>query len=96
MQVTRRSLMKLGLLASAGHAAADKLPCQRDAGAAISASRVWSHQSGFEVGLKDPVSPREPLLLDFGWRLHLRMLTESLYPYGIEYSASLLPLRSHD
>jgi hypothetical protein len=96
MQVTRRSLLKSGLLASAGHVAADNFPLQRDADAAISASRVLPHQSGFEVGVEDPVSPREHLLLDFGWRFHLGMLTESVHLYGIEYSASLLPLKSHD
>jgi hypothetical protein len=96
MQVTRRSLLKSGILASAGHVAADNFPLQRDADAAISASRVLPDQSGFEVGIEDPVSPGEHLLLDFGWRLHLGMLTESLHPYGIEYSASSLPMRSHD
>jgi len=57
MQVTRRSLLKSGILASAGHVAADNFPLQRDADAAISASRVLPDQSGFEVGIEDPVSP---------------------------------------
>jgi len=96
MQVMRRNLLKPGILASDGHVATDNLLFQRHDDAAISASQVLAHQSGFEVGVEDPVSPREHLLLDFGWHFHLGMLTGSLYRYGIEYSAPLLPMRSHD
>jgi len=92
MQVTRRSLLESGLSASADLVVADNLPFQRDADAAISDSQISPHQSGFEERVEDPVSPREHLLLDFGWRFHLGIP----YPCEIEYSASLLLLRSHD
>ncbi|BDI28557.1 beta-galactosidase [Capsulimonas corticalis] len=65
--LTRRSLLKTGLVASAGLIGADRtfgltptMPASPDLSAGSIANETIS----------DPVSARERLLLDFGWRFH--------------------------
>jgi len=71
MRVTRRSLLKSGLFASASFVAAENGFLENEAGAAVSTSHLPPGELGSLTGLEDPVSPREQLLLDFGWRFHL-------------------------
>jgi beta-galactosidase len=68
--ITRRNLLKSGLIASAGLVGTksfglSKVEESAGPGQTPSAS---AHAEGWE---KEDVSPRERLLLDFGWRFHL-------------------------
>jgi beta-galactosidase len=73
---TRRDLLKAGLAASAGAVAADKnlsLLASSEAGAAANAaiSAAAPLPQDPVRDQSDALSPRQRLLLDFGWRFHL-------------------------
>ena len=70
-QFTRRNLLKTGLAASAGLIAADSAFYVPDAEAAMTGSQSHPVSSASREEVYKQVSPRERLLLDFGWRFHL-------------------------
>ncbi len=70
-QLTRRSLLKTGLAASAGLISADSALYLPDANAERTATRAHPALSSLNEGISERASPREQLLLDFGWRFHL-------------------------
>jgi len=69
MQVTRRSLLKTGLAVSAGLIGSESGLHQLEAEAALPAAQTTP--AAADAKLEQLDSPREQLLLDFGWRFHL-------------------------
>jgi beta-galactosidase len=70
-KLTRRSLLKTGLAASAGLISADGNCYLPNAEAELGANESHAGLSSPNDGLAKTVSPRERLLLDSGWRFHL-------------------------
>lgn len=66
--LTRRSLLKTGLIASAGLIGPEQFLSEGAAQEALPAT--GSHAGGSER-LKEPFSSRQRLLFDFGWKFHL-------------------------
>ena len=66
--LTRRGLLKTGLIASAGLIGSREFLPEGAAEEAVPATR--SHAGGSER-LEEPFSSRQRLLLDFGWKFHL-------------------------
>ena len=82
--LTRRSLLKTGLAASAGLMVADgalDLP-PTEAAAAAPVTQEHPVLTGSDEAVADPVSPRERLLLDFGWRFHLGNAADAAKDFG--------------
>jgi beta-galactosidase len=68
--LTRRSLLKTGLAASAGLIGAGSILESPNAEARTETAQDHPPMASPKEGLAGQISPRERLLLDFGWRFH--------------------------
>jgi beta-galactosidase len=68
---TRRNLLKTGLAASAALIAPDSAYCFPNAEAERAVTPDHPALSSYNEEPSETASPRERLLLDFGWRFHL-------------------------
>jgi beta-galactosidase len=69
--LSRRNLLKTGLAVSAGLVGAESVPFLTAAEASVPAGQLAPSASTPDVFFEESASPRERLLLDFGWRFHL-------------------------
>ncbi len=77
--LTRRSLLKTGLAASAGLMMADGA---LDLPPAEAATQEHTMPAGSDAAVADTASPRERLLLDAGWRFHLGNAADAAKDFG--------------
>ncbi|PYS72475.1 MAG: beta-galactosidase, partial [Acidobacteria bacterium] len=77
--LTRRDLLKTSLAASAGAVAAAVLPTSAEG--AIS-NDPWPDSANMHLSA-DPSSPRERLLLDFGWRFQFGHANDPAKDFGL-------------
>src|SRR6266446_4170773 len=75
---TRRDLLKTGLAASAGALTAKALPNETHAREAAGDSLIQNART-----LADTSSPRERLLLDFGWRFQFGHANDPAKDFGL-------------
>ncbi|HEY3039111.1 MAG TPA: beta-galactosidase GalA [Pyrinomonadaceae bacterium] len=75
--LTRRDLLKTALAASAGLVAADALPFSATADASANTAEAALHSTQL------PTSPRQRLLLDFGWRFQLGHANDPAKDFGL-------------
>ena len=81
---TRRDLLKTAMLASAGAVAANAMPASTDALASSAANDTDQSAEKERPGPAAPaMSPRERLLLDFGWRFQFGHAVDPAKDFGL-------------
>ncbi len=76
-QLSRRSLLKTGFAVSAGLIGTESVPFLSKAEASLPVSQISPGLSAPNADAEEPASPREQLLLDFGWRFHFGNANEA-------------------